>query len=92
MPQIFHRSANTISRVSIFGAVFFIAILFGVLDALNRSAWNTGARVPNVGPERFLMLRDHAASYEAVAMAFGPRRLNVASPLVPVLGTGSLLR
>ena len=30
MSQIFHRSANTIARVSIFGAVFFIAGLLGL--------------------------------------------------------------
>ena len=27
MPQIFHRSANTLSRATIFGAVFVIAVL-----------------------------------------------------------------
>ncbi len=53
MPQIFHRSANTISRVSIFGAVFFIALLFGVLDAMNRSSWVTGAHVPKEQPIQF---------------------------------------
>jgi hypothetical protein len=53
MSQIFHRSANTISRVSIFGAVFFVAILFGVLDAMNRSSWVTGAHVPKEQPIQF---------------------------------------
>jgi hypothetical protein len=53
MPQIFHRSANTISRVSIFGAVFFIAMLFGVLDAMNRSSWVTTAHVPKEQPIQF---------------------------------------
>ena len=33
MAQIFHRSANTIARVSIFGAVFFVAGLLGLVDA-----------------------------------------------------------
>jgi hypothetical protein len=32
MSQIFHRSANTIARVSIFGAVFFLAALLGLFD------------------------------------------------------------
>ena len=27
MGQIFHRSTNTLSRVSIFGAVFFLALI-----------------------------------------------------------------
>jgi len=53
MPQIFHRSANTISRVSIFGAVFFVAALLGIFDEVNRSAWVTEARVPREQPIQF---------------------------------------
>jgi Zn ribbon nucleic-acid-binding protein len=53
MPQIFHRSANTISRVSIFGAVFFVAVLLGIFDEVNRSAWVTEARVPREQPIQF---------------------------------------
>jgi hypothetical protein len=37
MSLIFHRSANTIARVRIFGAVFFIAALLGPFDKINRS-------------------------------------------------------
>jgi predicted permease len=40
----------------------------------------TGARISNVTPERFAMLRDHGQSYEAVAITFGARRMNVALP------------
>ena len=39
MSQIFHRSANTIARISIFGAVFAIAGLLGLFDEINRSPW-----------------------------------------------------
>src|SRR3984893_15030447 len=37
--QIFHRSTNTISRVSLFGAVFFIALLGWLFDSCNRSPY-----------------------------------------------------
>ncbi len=42
MPQIFHRSTNTFSRVSIFGAVFIIAALLLVLGLFVRSSYATG--------------------------------------------------
>ena len=45
MAQIFHRSFNTISKVSIFGAVFFGAALLWVILALNRSSYLTGVSV-----------------------------------------------
>jgi hypothetical protein len=35
MPQIFHRSTNTIARVSIFGAFFFIAALLLLATAVS---------------------------------------------------------
>ena len=53
MPQIFHRSANTIARVSIFGAVFFIAGLLGLVAEVNRSPWMTTARVTRDQPIQF---------------------------------------
>ena len=53
MSQIFHRSANTLARVSIFGAVFFIAALLGLSEALNRSPWITQARVAREQPVQF---------------------------------------
>ena len=53
MSQIFHRSANTISRVSIFGAVFFVAGLLGLFDEVNRSSWVTQARVAREQPIQF---------------------------------------
>ncbi|MFQ5601592.1 MAG: hypothetical protein ACE5G2_13710, partial [Candidatus Krumholzibacteriia bacterium] len=42
MPQIFHHSTNTISRISIFGAVFFLGALVWVLAMLDRSSYWTG--------------------------------------------------
>ena len=53
MSQIFHRSANTIARVSIFGAVFFIAALLWLFDAVNRSPWVTEASVAREQPIQF---------------------------------------
>ena len=53
MSQIFHRSANTLSRVSIFGAVFIVAGLLGLFDEINRSPWVTEARVARDQPIQF---------------------------------------
>jgi Cytochrome c7 and related cytochrome c len=53
MSQIFHRSANTISRVSIFGAVFVVAGLLWLFDEVNRSPWITQARVAREQPIQF---------------------------------------
>jgi Cytochrome c7 and related cytochrome c len=39
--QIFHRSTNTIAKVSIFGAVFFLAFLVLIFSALMRSSYAT---------------------------------------------------
>jgi len=39
--QIFHRSTNTIARVSLFGAVFFAAFLGWVVLELSRSSYMT---------------------------------------------------
>src|SRR5712671_7139860 len=53
MSQIFHRSANTIARVSIFGAVFFIAGLLVLFAEVNRSPWVTEAHVAREQPIQF---------------------------------------
>src|SRR5213083_578895 len=53
MSQIFHRSANTISRLSIFGAVFVVAALLGLFDEINRSPWVTQAHVAREQPIQF---------------------------------------
>ncbi|MDH3745629.1 MAG: cytochrome c family protein [Acidobacteriota bacterium] len=53
MSQIFHRSTNVIARVSLFGAVFFIAALGWVFAKLDRSAYNTGQGVTLAQPVPF---------------------------------------
>lgn len=47
MAQIFHRSANTISRVTIFGAIFIAAFILWVIGGIVRSPYFT-----NQGIER----------------------------------------
>jgi len=53
MPQIFHRSTNTLSKASIFGAAFFLAALLWVVAEVNRSAYMTGAYVERGQPVQF---------------------------------------
>ena len=53
MSQIFHRSANTLSKVSIFGAVFVIAGLIWLAMVINRSSYMTGAQVIREQPIQF---------------------------------------
>ena len=53
MAQIFQRSTNTLSRVSIFGAVFVIAALAYGLALANRSSYATQARVARKQPVPF---------------------------------------
>jgi hypothetical protein len=53
MPQIFHRSTNTISRVTIFGALFIIACVLWLLAALSRSSYTTEAFVAREQPIQF---------------------------------------
>ena len=53
MSQIFHRSANTIAKVSIFGAVFFVAALLGLFGIISRSPWVTDAHVAREQPIQF---------------------------------------
>jgi hypothetical protein len=49
MAQIFHRSTNTISRVSIYGAVILIAILGYAVDVVNQTSYIT--EVHNARPQ-----------------------------------------
>jgi hypothetical protein len=53
MPQIFHRSTNTLSRATIFGAVFVIAALAWVAMELQRSPYLTYAGVRKPQPVPF---------------------------------------
>lgn len=45
MPQIFHPSTNPFSKVSIFGAIFFVAAFAWVLTLIFRSSYATNVNV-----------------------------------------------
>src|ERR1700722_14101250 len=51
--QIFHRSTNTISRATIYGAVFLVAVLLWAVLALQRSPYITYAKVARPQPVPF---------------------------------------
>jgi len=53
MAQIFHISTNTLSRITIFGAIFIIGALLWIIAELNRSSYNTGAYVAREQPVQF---------------------------------------
>ncbi|MEK7409262.1 MAG: cytochrome c3 family protein [Acidobacteriota bacterium] len=53
MAQLFHRSANTIARASILGAVLALAVTGGMLWALYRSGYQTEVGVPRQQPVPF---------------------------------------
>jgi hypothetical protein len=53
MAQIFHRSMNTFSRVSIFGSFFFLALFAWVCNVYTRSSFGTGQGEVVVQPVPF---------------------------------------
>jgi len=53
MAQIFHPSTNTFSKVSIFGAVFFLGAGLWILDTIQRSPFVTRAHVALEQPVPF---------------------------------------
>lgn len=53
MAQIFHPSTNTISKVSIFGGIGFVAAMVLTLVALNRSAYVSEVGVARAQPVPF---------------------------------------
>ncbi len=53
MAQIFHRSANTISRVTIFGAIFIVGLVFYVIGGIIRSPFFTNQGVEREQPVPF---------------------------------------
>ena len=53
MAQIFHPSTNTLSKLTIFGAVFLIGGLLWLLAELNRSSYVTEANVVRPQPVPF---------------------------------------
>ena len=53
MPQIFHRSTNTFSRVSIFGAIFIIGGILAIFMIIQRSPYVTYVGVARTQPVQF---------------------------------------
>ena len=53
MAQLFHRSTNTLSRVSIFGGALILASVVGIVALLDRSSYNTGQGVVLAQPVPF---------------------------------------
>jgi hypothetical protein len=53
MAQIFHPSTNTLSRLTIFGALFAVAGGGWALNEINRSPYVTNARIARVQPVPF---------------------------------------
>jgi hypothetical protein len=53
MAQIFHRSTNTISRVSVFGGAAVVVVLVATLAAINRSSYVTEVGVARNQPVQF---------------------------------------
>ncbi|MDZ7289042.1 MAG: cytochrome c family protein [candidate division KSB1 bacterium] len=53
MAQIFHPSTNTLSKISIFGAVFLIGGLLWVFGVIERSSYVTQAKVVREQPVPF---------------------------------------
>ena len=53
MPQIFHRSTNTLSKVSIFGGVILAGTIVAAAITLDRGAFNTDVAVVKEQPVPF---------------------------------------
>lgn len=53
MSQVFHRSTNTLSRVSIFGFLFFVVAMGWFIQEINRSSYVTEAFVARTQPVPF---------------------------------------
>ena len=73
MSQIFHPSTNTISRVSIFGAVFILAAVLLLIAELNRSSYNTQAGVAREQPVQFS--HKHHVADDGIDCRYCPLRL-----------------
>jgi hypothetical protein len=53
MAQVFHPSTNTLSKVTIFGGVFFLGAAAWALTVINRTPWITEAQVAREQPVPF---------------------------------------
>ena len=75
--QIFHRSTNTISRVSLFGAVFFVGLLLWLFYALEASPYTT---------------QQNAARHPPVPFSPRPHARAAGARLEPAFAAGALVR
>src|SRR5439155_22106405 len=64
MAQIFHRSTNTISRVSVFGGAAVVVVLVATLAAINRSSYVTEVGVARNQPVQFS--HKHHVSHDGI--------------------------
>ena len=53
MSQIFHTSTNVLSRLSIYGGVFIVALLGAALYGIELSPWYTDVHVSREQPVPF---------------------------------------
>ncbi len=53
MPQVFHRSSNTLARLSIFGGGALVAVIAAIAFMVVRSDYATGAHIPLEQPVPF---------------------------------------
>lgn len=53
MGQLFHPSANTIAKASIFGGIFILGGVIWIVSLLNRSSYVTGVDIPVEQPVLF---------------------------------------
>ena len=88
MPQIFHRSTNTISRFTIFGTLFVVAAVFWAIAQVERSPYTTYAGV--VRPQ-LVSLADLFASALSDSPQFADRSLRFAHGLSALVGARAVL-
>src|SRR4028119_86249 len=101
MPQIFHRSTNTLAKLSIFGSIFVLLFITWAVAEINRSSWNTGAFDEREQPDQFSH-RHHTGDARERVRARGPARPVFAQaphgrrryrlPLLPHVGRNLLQR
>ena len=82
MAQIFHRSTNTISKVTIYGAVFILGGLGYLIFAVNQSPYYTDVNWP--GSSRFpLATSITLRTMASIAVTATPRRRSLPTRVFP---------
>jgi hypothetical protein len=79
MPQIFHRSFNTLSKVSILGTLILLAFLGWALYVVGWSPYVTQAHIARVQPVPFSHAHPSANS-ASIAATVTPQSRNHHSP------------